>query len=114
MFASSRAIQCYQCGTPDSINCQDFKPLSSNMRTCESSCVSTRGEFEGLVVTSRECGGGIKDNIRYDRCTKRELGGAAHVTVCHCETDGCNLAEILREREPWSWWNLFSVLDTKV
>ena len=54
------------------------------------------------------------DNIRYDQCTRRELGGGAHVTVCHCGTDGCNLAEILRERETWAWWDLFSVLDTKL
>ena len=84
------------------------------------------------MVTSRECGGGIKgklypgllcvtahikvfsDNIRFDRCTERELGGTARVTVCHCDTDGCNQEDILAPLETWSWWDVFSVLNTRV
>ena len=56
----------------------------------------------------------FSDNIRFDRCTERELGGSARVTVCHCDTDGCNLAEISRARARGSWWDVFSLLDTRV
>ena len=56
----------------------------------------------------------FSENIRFDRCTERELGGTARVTVCHCDTDGCNLEEIRAPREAWSWWDVFSVLDTRV
>ena len=70
----------------------------------------------GITVESRDCGGPVAGGVRYDRCSRRQLGGGAQVMVCHCLLDGCNDVNSLAsftEFSAWTWWDsLLGVLGS--
>ena len=63
----------------------------------------------GVTVESRDCGGPLLEGVRYDMCSRRQLGGGAQVMVCHCLQDGCNVDSLasFSEFTAWTWWDSF-------
>ena len=47
----------------------------------------------------------LAEGVRYPRCTGREVGGGARVTVCHCSSPRCNSDHILGLAEQFGWWD---------
>ena len=47
----------------------------------------------------------VAEGVRYPRCTGREVGGGARVTVCHCSSPRCNSDHILGLAEQFGWWD---------